>query len=884
MIMRLSLAALRLIARLVPKLERAAWLREWDAEFNNRRARLEARNALTRRQEFDMFRRVLGSFHDAAWLRRQFTRDADLVHDMRYGARLLRRNPGFAVLTVTVLALGMGATTGIYSVMDALLVRQLPYRDPERIVLLFETPTANRAAIEGVAPGNFIDWKAEAKLAEFLTAAEPFGFTYSSDDEPHTMPGMRVSSGFFESFGMDALYGRTFTLEEYTPGRNRVAVLSHGVWTERFGSDRGIVGRSIRLNGQPHTVVGVMPPHFEPRLLVTFTERGIWTPKVWAEFERRMRGSRHYNAVAKLRPGVTIEQAQAELDGIAQRLAQQYPRTNSDYVIQLVPLRDHLAGELRPSIGLLLAAVGLLLLITMANTANLLMARASSRVREIMLRSAVGAGASRLVRQLLAETLTLAIFGCFVGFLVAYGTARVIVSLAPPDIPGLASVGVNGRVLLFSAALTCIVAFFVGVLPAWRVSGLRFSVSLTNQAVDNTRMTTRLRGRAAFVVAQVALALTLLAGSGLLLRSFSRLLETDPGFSPERVAALQVFLRLADGTPAQLTALFREAIEGMRKVPGVQDVGAASVIPFLNTTGAASSAVTIEGRPAPAAGDEPTATFIVATPGYFSTMRIPLLDGRMLTDHDDADSTPVVLVARAFAERYWPGASPVGQRLRITSDGVTALVEIVGVVDDVRQDALDVPATPVVFFPYAQAPSSGMTFVVRTATDPARALSALQSEFRAVFPSRPVYRTAVLPDLVAGTLSGRRFMLTLILAFGVLAVALAATGVYGVMSLMSTQRSKEFGLRLALGAEPSEILRIVMRQGAAILAVGVALGLGGALMMGQALRGSLFGVGPNDPWTLAAVCAALGTVGAIACLVPALRATRVSPVVTLRAE
>lgn len=882
MINRLSLAALRLIARLVPKLERAAWLREWNAELNNRRARLEARNALTRQQELDMFRRVLGSIHDAAWLRRQFTRDADIVHDMRYGARLLRRNPGFALLTVTVLALGMGATTGIYSVMDALLVRQLPYRDAERIVLLFEAPTANRAAAEGVAPGNFIDWKAQVKLLEFLTAAEPFGYTYTSGDEPQSLPGMRVSGDFFESFGMDALHGRTFTPDEYTAGRNRVAVLSHGTWTERFGADRGIVGRSIMLNAQPHIIVGVMPPSFAPRLLVTFSERGIWTPKVWAEFEYRLRGSRHYNAVGKLKPGVTMQQAQAELDGIAQRLAAQHPRTNSDLVIQLVPLRDHLTGDLRPSIGMLLGAVGLLLLITMANTANLLMARASARGHEILMRNAVGAGAGRLVRQLLAETLSLAIFGCLFGFLVAYGTARVIVSLAPADIPGLASIGVNGRILLFAAVLTSVVAFLVGVVPAWRVSGLRFSASLTNQASDTTRLTARQRGRTVFVVAQVALALTLLAGSGLLLRSFSRLIQTDPGFSPKGMAALQVFLYSADRTPAQQVASFREAMDRMRQVPGVQDVGAASVVPFLNTTGAASNAVTIEGRPAPAAGDEPSATFIVATPGYFSSMRIPLLDGRMLTDHDDGDSARVVLVSRAFAERHWPGSSPVGQRLRFTSSGTATVVEIVGVVDDVRQDALDVPATPVVFFPHAQAPSIAMTFVVRMATDPALALSALQSQFRAVFPSRPVFRAAVLPDLIAGTLSGRRFMLTLIAAFAALAVALAATGVFGVMSIVSTQRTKEFGLRLALGADRSEILRIVMRQGAAIMAIGVTLGLVGSVMMGQVLRRFLFGVGPNDPWTLAAVCVTLCSIGAVACLVPALRATRVSPVVTLR--
>jgi predicted permease len=422
------------------------------------------------------------------------------------------------------------------------------------------------------------------------------------------------------------------------------------------------------------------------------------------------------------------------------------------------------------------------------------------------------------------------------------------------------------------------------VIPAWRVSGWRCSAPLAGQASDDARVAPRQRGRAVFVVAQLALALTLLAGGGLLLRSFSRLLETSPGFSPEGVAALQIFLPSTDGTPAQRVALLQQVIDRMRSVPGVLDAGAASVIPFLNTTGGDSSAIVIDGRPAPASGDEPSAMITVATPTYLPTMRIPLLDGRMPSDHDDADSAPVVLVSRAFAERHWRGASPIGQRLRFTAFGTPLVAEIVGVVGDTRQDALDLPGPPAVFVPLAQVPSGAMTFVVRTASDPALALPALQSQIRAVFPERPVYRTAALPDLVAGTLTGRRFMLTLILAFGVLAVILAATGVYGVMSLLSTQRTKEFGLRLALGADRTEILRMVLRQGAMMIAIGVAIGLGGSLVMGQVLRRFLFGIGPSDLWTLTAVSVVLGVTGAIACLLPAMRATRVDPLVALRTE
>lgn len=832
-----------------------------------------------------MLRRVLGSLHDAAWLRRQFTRDADLVHDMRHGARLLRKNPGFALLTVTVLALGMGATTGIYSIADALLVRQLPYHDPERIVLLFEAPIANRAAIEGVAPANFIDWKDQLRSLEVMASAEPTGYTYTGGDEPLSMPGARVSSGFFETFGMDAMFGRTFTADEYTSGRNLVVVLSHGMWTERFGADRSLVGRTIQLNGRPHTVVGIMPPRFAPRLLTTFSERGAFTPKVWTESERQMRGARFYNAVARLQPGVTIAQAQAEVESVAERLARQYPRTNAGHTIQIVSLRDHLAGELRDSIGLLTGAVAILLLIAMANTANLLMSRSATRAREIALRSAVGADGGRIVRQLLAETLTIAVCGCLLGLLVAYAAARLIVSLSPPDIPALANVSLNGRVLAFSTALTLLVALVVGILPAWRVSRFQFSTSLTAQTDDDTRVAPRQRGRAAFVVAEVALALTLLAGGALLLRSFSSLLRTSPGFSPEGVAALQIFLPTADRTPPQIAALFRQIVDGMRSVPGVSEAGAVSVLPFLDTSGGSSSAVAIEGWPRPAPGEEPSAFLTIATPGYFAAMRIPLLDGRLFTDHDGPDSQPVVLVSRAFAQRHFRDTAPVGQRLRFSVRGSKPVsAEIAGVVGDVRHDALDRPSSMEVFLPHSQAPAGGMIFVARTTADPELMMAPLSARIRAVLPNRPIYRTAAMPDLVERTLSGRRFMLTLLVAFALLAVALAAIGVYGVMSVASSQRTREFGIRLALGADRGTILRMVMRDGAVILGIGITSGLAGAMVMGHVLRRFLFGIGPNDPLAFAAVCLILTIVGAAACFVPALRATRVSPVVALRTE
>jgi putative ABC transport system permease protein len=884
MIFRLSLVLLRLVSRVVPRGQRGDWLQEWESELRARRGRLLSdRHALSRRQEVDMLRRVLGSVHDAAWLRRQFTRDADLVHDLRYGCRLLKRSPAFTLLTVTVLALGIGATTAMFSVVEALLVRQLPYRDPERIVVVFEAPVNNRRVLDAVAPANVIDWQEQARSLD-LAAVEPYGFTYTGGSEPQSLPGARVTKGFFEIFGLEPLYGRTFTPDEHTPGRNQVVVLSHGVWARQFGADPGIVGRAIRLNGQPHVVVGVMPAAFAPRLLVTFNERGVWSPKVWSDADRQLRGAHFYNVVAKLKPGTTRQQTQAELEGIAENLAKQYPRTNTGQTVQIISLRDHLAGDLRESIRLLAGAVALLLVIAMANTANLLLARSATRAREIGVRMAIGANWGRLMRQLLAETLLLAALGCLAGLLVAHGSARLIVSFAPADIPGLAMVGVNGRVLLFSSALTCVAALMIGGIPAWRAAAIGASTSLSDSSTGDARVAPRQRGRATFVVAQLALALTLLAGGGLLLRSFSSLLSISPGFMPRGVAALQLFSRGGNRTPAQRAALFHEIVESMRTLPQVREVGAASVVPFLDTSSGTTTSVVIEGRPTPAAGDEPSAFITAATTGYFAAMRIPLMEGRLFTEHDDAERAPVAIVSRTFAEKHWREDSPIAGHIRFRAQGSLLTAEIVGVVGDVRHDGLDRPPNQEVFVPHRQLPVTEMTFVARMAGDPTLALPALKSRVYAVAPNQPVYRTAVLQDLVASSLNDRRFMLTLVLAFAALAVALAAAGVYGVMTLTSTQRTREFGIRLALGARRSEILGMVLREGGAITLIGIGAGLLGTLMISRLLESFLFGIGPYDPWTLAGVCTALAVVAAIACLIPAIRATRVSPVIALRAE
>jgi len=511
LILRAAELLLRLVARIVPLRDRDEWLREWQAELSARREQLITRHALTRRQEVHMFRRVLGSVHDAAWLRRQFTRDADIVHDLRYGARLLRRNPLFSALTVAVLALGIGASVGIFSVVDTLLFRPLAFRDADRIVVAFEAPALNPGALEDVAPGTFLDWRARARSMDVIAAAEPFTFTYTDGDEPQALPGHQVTAGFFDVFGVQPLYGRLFASEEYQRGRDQVVVLGYAVWVQYFGADPSVVGKAVRLNGRPRTVVGIMPSTFTPRLQAAAAERGVWSPKIIMDYEEHIRGSRYFSVVGRLKADVSRQQAQAEFDLLARRLAQEHPPTNTGWTAQLVPLRDHLAGRLRTALGPLIGAVVLLLIVAAANTANLLMARNAARYQEIAIRAAIGAARPRLLRQFAAETLLLAALGCAGGVVLARFLMRAIVLLGPADVPAFRTLSLDSRVLVFAAALATVTALLIGVLPAWRLAG-RPERTLRTGTTGQAHVPARQRFRVALVAGELAIALTLLTG------------------------------------------------------------------------------------------------------------------------------------------------------------------------------------------------------------------------------------------------------------------------------------------------------------------------------------------------------------------------------------
>jgi putative ABC transport system permease protein len=875
-------AVIRLVARIVPAPERQAWRQEWAAELQERWQRLAARNELDRRHQMNMLRRILGSFFDAAWLRRQFTRDAELIQDLRHGIRVLRRSPGFAITAVLVLALGIGATVGIFSVVDTLLLRTLPYAEGDRTVVIWQGQANNPDVRDDVAPANCMDWREHLRLFDIVSCVQPWAFDFTGGPEPEVLHAAAVTEGFFRAFGVEPMIGRLFAPEEFLKERNRVIVINHGMWQQKLGGDPNIVGRTINLDGTGYVVLGVLPPTFRPRLLQGSGDRGIYFPYVVQGWERTARGSNYWNVVARLKPGITFAQGQAELDALSRRLAEEYPRTNATVVARAQPLRDHLAGNLRPALRLLLAAVGLLLLMAAANVANLLLARAAARTRELAVRSAIGAGRARLVRQLLAESLLLAALGSMAGLLVAWWTVRAIVALAPTTIPSLATVTIDARVIAFAVALTGFVAIAVGLVPAWQSSGGR-RLDVMRGISPSSGGTGRQPLRVSIVVAEVALALLLMTGAGLLLRSFSVLLQTDPGFNPERVVALQVFAWDRNTTPEKRALFMQQVLDRMRSRPQVQEVGAVLAMPFIEANINMEAVIAVEGRPT--ADGEGTGAFLsIATPGYFEAMRIPRREGRVFESSDTAHSTPVAVVSEALAKRIWPGTSAIGQKIRYTWNGRTKPAEIVGVVSDVRHDGLDRPARLELFVPHNQMPYGSMTFVARTHGDPAAVIQDLKAQIYTVDPLQAIYRAATAQELVSKSLVERRFMLALLTGFALLAGALAAIGIYGVISVATTQRTREFGVRLALGAHEREILQMVLKQGAAMIGIGLVIGMAGALVFGRVMSGFLYGITPADPVTLSGVMALLAVVAFAACVLPAHRATRVDPLVALRVE
>ena len=807
------------------------------------------------------------------------------LQDIRYGVRMLLKNPGFTVIAVLTLSLGIGANTAIFSVVNGVLLRDLPFPEADRIVTLWENNTVDGLERDDVSPANFLDWRERQKSFEQLAYANPFSFDYVADGEPVTLRSALVSKGFFDVLGATPFHGRIFAPEEYEEGKNKVVILSFGLWQSRFGGDPNVIGTKITLDKEPMTVVGVMRPDF--RLHLFDTDEELWGPEVEAEYLKNQRKATYLKVVGRLKPGVTIDQARADMSGIAANLTAEHPSTNTGIGITAVTLPDHLSDKWRLALLILLGAVAFVLLIACTNVANLLLARGADRERELAIRAAMGAGRGRLLRQLLTESLLIAIIGCGIGIVLARWCVHLLVVFNPGDIPRIEQVSVDSTALVFVTAVGFVTALLFGIAPALKFSrpNLQRSLKETGSTVAGSA-SHRLRG--ALVITEIALAVVLLIGAGLLVRSFVTLINVDPGFAIDRVASLQVFIWDRYPEPTQRIAYVDETLKRMEEMPDVEAAGITSALPILESSAMTSVPLTIDGRPTPPPGQEPVAQNSTATTGYFNAIGARLLRGRLFNQFDTNNSLKVALINDTMAKRLWPDEDPVGKKftLRRGARGEVGPVtlEIVGVVTDLRQDGLDKIPRPEFFRPHSQSPTGSLIYVVRTRSDASALIPALRASIWKTSPDQPFYAVTTMDELVSDSLKARRFNLVLLAAFAGLALILALTGVYGVMSFVTRQRTHEIGVRVALGAKAHDIASLVLKHGFKLAIIGTVIGAVAAFALTRLMSALLFGITATDPVTFGVVLVLLPAIALLACYLPARRAMKIDPLVALRYE
>ena len=801
----------------------------------------------------------------------------DLARDVRYAIRYLRRSPGFTAIAVATLALGIGANATIFSFVNGILLRPLPYRDPDRLVSIWQNNTKEKVERNPVAPANFYDWQERSRSFDAMAAIEPFGFSVTGQGEPERISAFLVTEGFFELMGRNPVRGRWFRREEYQPGRDRVVILSDGLWRRRFGEDPGIVGRTLPLNGQPYTIVGIMPPEFQFPF-----ERDVWAPHAVRPSDRAQRGATYWNVVARLRPGVSASQAQEEMSAIAGRLEREYPDTNGGMGAAVVPLSEVVTGSARASLIVLFGAVLLLLLIACVNVANLLLARGSERQREFAIRLALGAGRGRLMRQLFVESTVLAALGGAAGLVLSAWASTLLLRLPGFPMPRLAEVRLDAAVVLFLSGVSVLTVLLFGLAPAAQLARLEWRPAGRTEWLGRNVGVARPGLRRPLVAAEVALALVLLTGAGLLVRSLSNLLRVDPGFSRERVVALQIFLgRSFYDNPDATRAFYDQTLERVAAVPGVQHAAVVSSPPFIFLE--EDAPFTIEGGATPPAGSEPSAYYSAVSADYAAALGVPVRRGRFFTRDDRAGTLPVVVLNETMARRYFGAEDPIGRRLRVMA-GPPVVREVVGVVGDVLHSGLDASPRAEMFVPHPQDPIPEMTFVVKTAGEPAAMTSAIKAAIRQVNPGQTFAKTATMEQLVADSLSPRRVDLLLLGSFAGLAFALAGIGIYGVVGYVARRRTREIGIRIALGARAADVTRLIVGEGMRPAVTGVAIGLIGSLAATRLMSRLLFGLSAADPLTFAAVAALMVCLALAACWVPARRAARTDPIHALRSE
>lgn len=882
---RLSLALLRTIRPLVPAGIREDWTREWEAEIRHRWSTLNRKSSARWQDQADVVRRSTGAISDAAWLRQQFTADHDVMRDVQYALRLLRRRPVMSALAVAVLAIGIGGTVSVFSVVDMMLLRELPYRDADRIVTIWLTQRDHPEEREGVAPGAFLDWHDRSKSFSDIAAASPTSFDYFDGLEPETLVGARVTEGFFDALGVQPILGRQFTSQEHTVFPSTVAMISHGAWQRIFAGDPGIIGRKVALDGETLEVVGVLPRSFHPTILGRLREEEIWVPGTLKNPEFANRRTRYWGVAARLAPGVSIDNARAELSIISEQLAREYPNTLGAMTATVVPFREHLAGPIRDPLRVLLGAVVLVLLLGCANVASLLLARASDRQREYAVRAAIGANRWRLIRQTLVESFVLSMFACAAGLAIARIAIDSFVAIGSTTVQQISELALDRRLVVFALATSAVTAILVGLWPAFRISRAAVREGLTEGSVSTAGGPERRRLVSVLVVAEVALTLVLLVTAGLLIRSFAALVRVDPGFERSNVAVLQVFA-YGDryGNDGQRRAFFDQTLERIQSVPGVETAGIVTAMPFLPANINIQGGIRIVGRPDPPEREQPVTSLTVASPQYFAAIRIPLRRGRLFTADDHANAPQVAVINDLLADRFWPGGNPIDERVTVNWQGRWRTLQIVGVVGRLRHDGLDTEPRPEVFIPFAQLPYGSMTFVVRTTTDAASLIPALKQRIWDVDPAMPMYDTSTVEALVSRSLASRRFITSLLGVLAGLAFVLSTLGIYGVVSFATAQRTREIGVRVAIGGSARDILKLVLSESAGRVGLGILVGLAGSLAATRVVATLLFNTSPTDLWTLFTTTVLLTAVALLACYWPARRATRVDPLVALRSD
>ena len=812
-----------------------------------------------------------------------------LLQDVRYGLRQLRKNPGFTAVAVITLALGIGANTSIFSVVNGVLLRPLQFRDPDRLVRVWHVPPA--ASFPGmtrfsVSPANYLDWERQNHVFERMAIYSYRGFTVTSGAKPERVDACAVSAGFFETLGVQAMLGRTLLPDEDQAGRGNVVVLSYRFWQEHFGSNREVVDRNVTIDGHNFLVAGVMPASFR---YPDFAQ--MWTPMAWSDQDRAVRGEHHYAVVARLRPGIDLKAAQAEMNTISSRLEQLYPADDKGWGAVVVPMHEDLVSDVRPAMLVLLGAVACVLLIACVNVANLILAKAFSRQKEIAIRTALGASAGRVLRQVLTESVILSLAGGALGLAYAPFGVRLIVAFLADKLPGSIEVGIDTKVLLFTAAISLLTGILSGVLPALRLAGKNVSQALKQGLGRTDSDAAGQSTRSVLVVAEVALSLVLLIGAGLMVRSFQRLHGVNPGFNPHHVLTATVAITQTKfPSPAQQVQFYEQILQRVRTLPAVESAGVIDDLP-LNMDGS-HQPVAIDGRPVVAMSEQPEVDVRLISTGYLRTLRIPVLRGRDFNEGDVAGRPGAILISDSMARSFWPGEDAVGKRLTLTffPDRVR---EVVGVVGDVKLDGLDQTRPAVVLYvPLDQISpavpggwsSFPMSLVVRTATNPAGLASAVANAVQQVDPTVPLRDVFSMEDVVATSVSQQRFNMLLLGTFAGLALVLAAIGIYSVLSYNVKRRVNEIGIRLALGARLSDVLRMVVYEGMKSTLFGLAIGMVVALALGRVMSSLVFEVRPSDPLTFVAVAALLAMVALLASVIPAYRATRVDPMAALRDE